>query len=148
MAPQQHTGSKLEVKLHKLIAYTLMYRSDGPQPHTITAQFSRKTEIAELRFYVDIKQDESYTPQVISIRTGTSLHDMKEVHKLELDNPSGWETVDFVALTGSAVRTFTIQAVILSNHQSGRDSHLRLIEVMAPRRGGADSMLMLGQTIR
>ena len=114
-----------------------MCRSDGPQPHTITAQFSRKTEIAALRFFVDIKQDESYTPQIISIRTGASLHDMREVHKLELDNPTGWETVDFVALTGAPVRTFTVQAVVLANHQSGRDTHLRLIEVMAPRRTAA-----------
>jgi hypothetical protein len=31
----------------------------------------------EIRFYIDFKQDESYTPSTISIRAGTNAHDLK-----------------------------------------------------------------------
>src|SRR2546428_430297 len=51
-------------------------RSDGPQPHIVTIQFHKKMRLSELAFYVDFKQDESYTPQKLSIRAGTGVQDL------------------------------------------------------------------------
>lgn len=39
------------------------WQSDGPQPHTITIEFQKYTEISFLLMYLDYKLDESYTPQ-------------------------------------------------------------------------------------
>lgn len=40
----------------------LYWQSDGPQPHTITIEFQRKTDVSSLLLYLDFKTDESYTP--------------------------------------------------------------------------------------
>lgn len=40
----------------------LYWQSDGPQPHTITIEFQRKTDVSFLLLYLDFKADESYTP--------------------------------------------------------------------------------------
>lgn len=42
---------------------TQYWQSDGPQPHTITIEFQKYTEISFLLLYLDFKLDESYTPQ-------------------------------------------------------------------------------------
>ena len=47
----------------------------------------------EIAIYTDYKLDESYTPASISIRAGTTFHDIQEVKKMELDEPSGWVTI-------------------------------------------------------
>lgn len=39
------------------------WQSDGPQPHIITIEFQKYTEISFLLLYLDFKSDESYTPQ-------------------------------------------------------------------------------------
>lgn len=38
------------------------WQSDGPQPHTVTIEFPRKTDISFVMMYLDFKNDESYTP--------------------------------------------------------------------------------------
>lgn len=38
------------------------WQSDGPQPHTVSIQFRRKTAIHDVCLYADYKADESYTP--------------------------------------------------------------------------------------
>jgi anaphase-promoting complex subunit 10 len=38
------------------------WQSDGLQPHTITIEFQRKTDISFIVIYLDYKADESYTP--------------------------------------------------------------------------------------
>ena len=67
-----------------------MRRSDGPQPHLVNIQFHKKTRVQEIEIYTDYKLDESYTPANISVRAGTTFHDIQEVHSMELDEPSGW----------------------------------------------------------
>jgi hypothetical protein len=52
------------------------FRSDGAQPHIINIHFRRKVEVQEVAFHCNFKQDESYTPQKVVIRTGTTLHDL------------------------------------------------------------------------
>lgn len=43
--------------------------------------------------YVDYKLDESYTPQRISVRAGSSFHDLKEIRSLDVSEPKGWIVV-------------------------------------------------------
>ena len=116
-------------------------RSDGPQPHLINIQFHKKMRIHEIQVYTDFKLDESYTPSKISIRAGTTFHDLQEIHVEELNEPSGWVTIlparepapdDAGAQT--ALRTHFIQVAILANHQNGRDTHIRQIKIYTPRR--------------
>ena len=69
------------------------WQSDGPQPHLVNIQFHSKMRLHEIRIYTDFKLDESYTPSKISIRAGTTFHDLQEIHVQELNEPSGWVTI-------------------------------------------------------
>ncbi|RUP49478.1 anaphase-promoting complex, subunit 10-domain-containing protein, partial [Jimgerdemannia flammicorona] len=53
------------------------WQSDGPQPHLVNIQFSKKTTVKQVSIYTDYKQDESYTPSKISVRAGTGYHDLQ-----------------------------------------------------------------------
>lgn len=44
----------------------------------------------ELAIFLDYKLDESYTPSKLSIRAGTSVHDLKEIKSVDLTEPVGW----------------------------------------------------------
>ena len=47
----------------------------------------------ELAINLDFKLDESYTPNRLSVRAGTSTADMKEIRAVELEEPTGWVVV-------------------------------------------------------
>ena len=66
------------------------FRSDGIQPHFVNIQFPKRTAIERIDLYVDIHQDESYTPTKISFRFATTFHDLQEVKVIDLDELSGW----------------------------------------------------------
>jgi anaphase-promoting complex subunit 10 len=127
------------------------WQSDGQQPHQVNIQFPKKVKVSQIRIYGSYKVDESYTPSCISIRIGTSLHDLQEIHVVDLKEPDGWVTIPLVkppapstdpACTvrdqdyGGAVdyiRTHCVQLAILANHQNGRDTHVRQIQLFGPR---------------
>ena len=108
-------------------------------PHTLLHSAVR---IHEIVIYTDFKLDESYTPSKISIRVGSTFHDLQEIHVEELNEPSGWVTILPPSECGSgedaseekALRTHFIQVAILANHQNGRDTHIRQIKIYTPRR--------------
>ena len=115
------------------------WQSDGPQPHLINIQFHKKMRIHEIVIYTDFKLDESYTPSKISIRVGSTFHDLQEIHVEELSEPSGWVTILPPRPEGengaeNVLRTHFIQVAILANHQNGRDTHIRQIKICARRR--------------
>lgn len=129
------------------------WQSDGPQPHLINIQFQRKVKVSEICIFVCFKVDESYTPSRISIRIGTAHHDLQEIQQLELKEPDGWINVPLAKPRGDTelpsgctlrdpemggavdfIRTHFIQLAILTNHQNGRDTHVRQIKVHGPRR--------------
>lgn len=56
-----------------LIIKLLKGQSDGLQPHTITIEFQRKTDISFVVIYLDYKADESYTPSKIQVQSGSSI---------------------------------------------------------------------------
>lgn len=113
-------------------SYDSYWQSDGPQPHLVNIQFRRKTTIHDICIYTDFKADESYTPNRISIRAGSHFNDLVEVEQIELSEPIGWISVPLKDMNGKSIRTFMIQIAILSNHQNGRDTHVRRIKIRAP----------------
>lgn len=88
----------------------------------------------------------------ISFRVGNSYYDLQEVKTVELEEPQGWVVIPLAHSaacganqdqnakdpdTGAAaqgfVRTHCLQIAVLSNHQNGRDTHLRQVKVFGPR---------------
>lgn len=49
-----------------------------------------QVRLQELAVFLDYKLDESYTPNKLSIRAGTSVHDLKEIKSVDLTEPVGW----------------------------------------------------------
>lgn len=109
------------------------WQSDGGQPHLINVQFHKKMSITELAFYLDYSLDESYTPKKMSIRSGTTNHDLVEVRVVELHEPVGWVTIPLRAKDGGLLRAFFLQVCVVSMHQNGRDTHVRQAKVFGPR---------------
>lgn len=107
-------------------------------------------------FRLCYKVDESYTPNCISIRSGTAYFDLQEIQTVELKEPDGWVVIrlakpleepppvlpsdKWVTLkdpnyNGAVefIRTHMLQIAIISNHQNGRDTHVREIKIYGPR---------------
>lgn len=92
--------------------------------------------IQDIGLYLDHKLDESYTPRKISIRAGTTAHDVKEVHTQNIIEPNGWVTIPLTCPDDleSPLRTFFLQIAIIAMHQNGRDTHIRQVKIYAPRK--------------
>ncbi|KAG5519798.1 hypothetical protein PMAC_000071 [Pneumocystis sp. 'macacae'] len=123
------------------------WQSDGPQPHYINIHFIKKVSIKLLSFYTQYRQDESYTPSKISVRAGTGFHDLQEVIALDLNEPSGWVHVTLGDCgKDGLLRTHLLQLCVQANHQNGKDTHIRLVKVFAPRIYAADEIDILPYT--
>ncbi|BDA40715.1 Anaphase-promoting complex subunit 10 [Coccomyxa sp. Obi] len=121
------------------------WQSDGSQPHLVNIQFQKKVRLQELTIYLDYKLDESYTPIKISVRAGTSVYDLKEIKIVELNEPIGWVHIPLQPPNSTDnLKAYCMQLAILSNHQNGRDTHIRQIKVFGPRH---DILQPLGQDI-
>eukprot|EP00899_Mesostigma_viride_P020316 jgi/Mesvir1/28286/Mv04809-RA.1 len=117
------------------------WQSDGAQPHLVNIQFQRKVCITEISVYADYKKDESYTPSKISIRGGNSLVDLREIKLVEVEQPVGWIEIPLAPNDSTeSFRAFFLQLAILSNHQNGRDTHIRQIKVYGPRQDFGKAM--------
>lgn len=68
----------------------------------------------------------------ISLRAGTHFNDLIEVDQIELSEPVGWVCVPMKDINEKPIRTFMVQIAVLSNHQNGRDTHLRRIKIRSP----------------
>ncbi|KAL7044289.1 hypothetical protein ACKWTF_001867 [Chironomus riparius] len=108
------------------------WQSDGQLPHLINIQFPQKTTISHVYIFSDYKLDESYTPGKISIRQGTHFNDLNEIEVVTLCEPSGWTVIPIKTIRDKPVRTFMLQIAIISNHQNGRDTHMRQIKIHSP----------------
>ena len=73
----------------------------------------------------------------ISIRAGSQFHDLVELEQIELSEPVGWVSVPLKDANDKPIRTFMIQIAILSNHQNGRDTHVRRIKIRSPIQSSA-----------
>ncbi|CBQ68102.1 related to anaphase promoting complex subunit 10 [Sporisorium reilianum SRZ2] len=68
-----------------------LWQSDGSQPHLINIQFARRTCVTHLSIFLDVKQDDSYTPTKISVKAGTNYHDLTLVRQRTFEAPQGWK---------------------------------------------------------
>jgi len=91
--------------------------------------------IEEIEVYCDYRVDESYTPGKISIWAGTTFHDLTEVKSMDIIEPTGWVSISLTHPKNADLPLITnfIQVAILTNHQNGRDTHLRQVKVYGPR---------------
>ncbi|KAI1719124.1 anaphase-promoting complex, subunit 10 (APC10) domain-containing protein [Ditylenchus destructor] len=113
------------------------WQSDGPQPHSVTIEFQRKTDISFLMMYLDYKADESYTPCKIQVQIGSSILDLEDPVTLSFNEPVGWQLIDLRDGT-KPMRAFVIVLQILQNHQNGRDTHVRGLKVLGPSKPHLD----------
>ena len=130
---------------------SLFWQSDGPQPHLLSIHFFKLVSIVHMRIYLDFEADESYTPTKIQFLAGMGVHDIQEFAEMSFEQPTGWIDVDFSNVgpieTGEdedadasreidwskrpILRAFLVQIRILENHQNGKDTHLRAVQLFA-----------------
>ena len=56
----------------------------------------------------------------------------QEIEVVDLKEPSGWVQIPLKDLNDRLVRSFMVQIAVISNHQQGRDTHLRQIKIYSP----------------
>ena len=78
------------------------------------------------------------------MRVGNHFNDLTEIEQIEMHEPNGWVMVPLRNLDdahargdensdhSTPVRTYMVQVAVLSNHQNGRDTHMRQIKVHSP----------------
>jgi len=115
------------------------WHSDGPQPHFITIEFPRKVAIQKISVYLSFLLDDSYTPSTLAIRAGTGPSDLQDVRIATLDKPEGWITFDVSSeLIGDEedgfkpVYAYILQIIVVANHMSGKDTHVRGLRILGP----------------
>ena len=95
-------------------------------------------ELCKVALSLDHRLDESYTPARLSVRAGGSQRDLKEVALAELEEPCGWVVVPLRPPGGGkSLSAYLLQLAVISNHQNGRDTHVREAKVYAPRAGSS-----------
>ncbi|KAH7884570.1 anaphase-promoting complex subunit 10 [Phlebopus sp. FC_14] len=113
------------------------WHSDGPQPHFVTIEFPRKVAI-QISIYLSWPQDDSYTPSTLAIRAGTGPSDLQDVRVATLDKPDGWITFDVSSepdedgTSFKPVNAYVLQVIVVANHMSGKDTHIRGLRVLGP----------------
>ncbi|KAK6353073.1 anaphase promoting complex subunit doc1 [Orbilia brochopaga] len=111
----------------------LFWQSDGSQPHLINIHFAKRVFVQRMRIFLDYSQDESYTPTKIAVLAGTGYHDLQDVCTLEFNQPIGWQEIPLDGVHSDGIlRAFLIQVCVLSNHQSGKDTHVRGLQIYSP----------------
>ncbi|CAB3396741.1 unnamed protein product [Caenorhabditis bovis] len=110
------------------------WQSDGPQPHVITIEFQKKTDICFIMMYLDFKNDESYTPCRVVVKAGHSPQDWFYVQSQNFAEPQGWQVIDMRDAIMNPQRAWMVQLQVVQNHQNGRDTHIRHVRVVGPAR--------------
>ena len=127
------------------------WQSDGAQPHLVNIQFQKRCASARWPS-TPITNSTSRTPSKISIRAGNSFHDLREIKVVDLEEPVGWMHFRLRAPNdaaadaddddeGECLRAYSLQLAVLSNHQNGRDTHVRQVKIYGPR---TSPMAMIG----
>ncbi|KAH7912309.1 anaphase-promoting complex, subunit 10-domain-containing protein [Hygrophoropsis aurantiaca] len=114
------------------------WHSDGPQPHFITIEFPRKVAIQKISIFLSWPQDDSYTPSTLAIRAGTGPSDLQDVRVATLEKPDGWITFDVSSepdedgQSFKPVHAYVLQIIVVANHMSGKDTHIRGLRILGP----------------
>lgn len=113
--------------------YETFWQSDGPIPHVVNIQFQKKTKVSDIAIHLDIKTDESYTPEIISVLGGIHMQDLKEICEINLKEPVGWVIIPLKTKGRNGERDFiysmNFQIRIKQMFHSGKDTHVRLIKI-------------------
>jgi len=130
----------------------LFWQSDGPQPHHLSIHFFKLVSIVHMRIFLDFENDESYTPTKMQFWAGMGVHDLQQFAEMTFEGPKGWINVDFSNVgpitndedgddrpngqdvdwdTRPVLRAFLVQVRIIENHQNGKDTHLRGLQIFA-----------------
>jgi anaphase-promoting complex subunit 10 len=118
------------------------WQSDGPQPHHLNIHFFKLVAISGMRIYLNFDLDESYTPTLIRFAAGTGYHDLQEFSVMRFERPTGWIDVDWEGVGDCnelempedelpVLRCMLVQVRICENHQNGKDTHLRGLQIFA-----------------
>ena len=116
-----------------------------------------------MKIYLDFELDESYTPTLIRFAAGTGYNDLQVWSEMRTDLPRGWQDVDFDGVGDApalndddrennldeeeadlrrvekmpALRCMLLQVQICENHQNGKDTHLRGLQIFAKDEGAS-----------
>lgn len=109
------------------------WQSDGQQPHYLTIRFTKCVNVERISLFLNYAVDESYTPDKISILAGSGEHDLINVVTKEFYEPIGWQHIDFKNASNSGfLKCYLIKIKFISNHQNGKDCHVRAVKIMSP----------------
>ncbi|KAI3640042.1 hypothetical protein MIR68_000920 [Amoeboaphelidium protococcarum] len=152
---------KAAYNVYKLIDndVSTYWQSDGNQPHEIVITMDpqgKMIPISRVLIYCDWRLDESYCPRVIVVKAdgvevervqvpGDLDDEQRDSMDADVEENERWCEVDFGSLLQDEedsidgpstadqklFRCNKISLSIVSNHQNGKDSHIRLIKVYA-----------------
>ncbi|KAG5859715.1 anaphase-promoting complex subunit 10 [Encephalitozoon hellem] len=117
---------KREHSLKELLSKDMSeyWATDDVLPHSIQISFDKVRYVQSVQLFLSFTQDDSYTPERIEIRSGLTRESIKEISSVELVEPEGLLTLNV------ARKCLYVQIVINSNHQEGKDSHIRHLKVL------------------
>lgn len=118
------------------------WQSDGnSQPHWIQVHFARRMSLSHVCLYLDYTLDESYTPRRIQVSVGMTNHELVDAMRVvEVQEPNGWCILPLDLFEDCVIKTHVVRISILSMHQNGRDTHVRLVRLFGPRNGTRSAM--------
>ena len=99
------------------------WHTDDNLPHYIEMVFSKLVHVSSAQMTLMYSLDDSYTPAKIEIRCGVTRESIEPVLTTTLIEPEG-----AVALNINK-SCFFLQLIVLTNHQEGRDTHIRNLKV-------------------
>lgn len=115
------------------------WQSDGPGPHYISMEYTRKKRVKEVWFNINYKIDESYCPNRICIQIEDCFGDWVDYKNYKIDKGNGWFRLDFEERNSKGeiirpyLKTTGIQFNILTNEHGGKDCHIRAMKIFGPR---------------
>ena len=96
----------------------------------------------KLRVYLDFELDESYTPTRMVFAAGMGEYGLVEFGEWKGEGPRGWVEVGLEGCGGGSqreeeegeggvLRCMCLQIRVLENHQNGKDTHVRGVQIFA-----------------
>ncbi|KCZ82427.1 hypothetical protein H312_00085 [Anncaliia algerae PRA339] len=100
------------------------WHTDDSLPHYIEITFQKLTKVSNVILTLMYSKDDSYTPSIIEIRVGMTRELLEPVCNVSLNEPEG--DISFIINQ----ECFFMQIIILSNHQDGKDTHVRRLKIL------------------
>lgn len=93
-----------------------------------------------MRVYLDFELDESYTPTRMLFFAGMSNYDLTEFAEWVGEGPTGWVDVNLEGVGSrgcNVLRAMLVQIRICENHQNGKDTHVRGVQLFSKDERGS-----------